>query len=311
MKYSFFILWIFFSVAWQPTLIACDACGCGVSSYYLGIMPQFHNNFVGLRYRQSQYNSHFSNTTQSFTQKETYHITEIWARYYLHPRLQLLAFVPYNLHQQKTSQQTTQLQGIGDVMLLANYQLFNTATTCGIDSIQTKSAFQHNLLIGGGIKLPTARWQYADNDNYQNIPTNFMLGSGSFDMLLNATYTIRYQKWGLSNDISYKINTKNNNDYRFGNRLSGNSSLFYVQPIKKIVLMPHIGFYGEQSGSNLENGDRVRETGGYLLANTLGIDTYIRRFAIGINYQTPLLQQLNSGETVARQKLHLQISYLF
>jgi hypothetical protein len=40
------------------TSFACDICGCGVGSYYLGILPEFNKRFIGLRYQHKSLQTH-------------------------------------------------------------------------------------------------------------------------------------------------------------------------------------------------------------------------------------------------------------
>lgn len=308
MKNKLVILLI--AILLSPThLIACDACGSGVGNYYFGIMPQFHKNFVGLRYRHNSFSSHFSNISQSFANQEIFQTAEIWARYHITPKIQLLAFVPYSYNQQTENIQNRYLNGLNDIALLANYNLINTNVNAITDT--SVRLLNHSLLVGGGIKLPSGKWDYPTDDPNQVANANFQLGSGSVDFMLNAAYTLRYQKWGINTDVSYKINTANANVYRFGNRISGNASLFYVQRLSKIALMPNAGVYVEQSMQSYEKHNIVSETGGYLLANTLGIETYFKRLSVGGNYQIPLAQKLNNGQTVGHNRVSVHFSVLF
>jgi hypothetical protein len=80
---KYFILFVFIFI--ETNLIACDICGCGSGSYYIGLMPQFHKNFVGIRYRYSIFDSHLGHSHHGiFATQETFRTTEIWGRFYPH-----------------------------------------------------------------------------------------------------------------------------------------------------------------------------------------------------------------------------------
>ena len=54
-KYIITILLALFS--WSAVK-ACDICGCGVGSYYLGILPEYNKRFIGLRYQHKNLTTH-------------------------------------------------------------------------------------------------------------------------------------------------------------------------------------------------------------------------------------------------------------
>jgi hypothetical protein len=59
-------------------LRACDICGCGVGSYYLGILPEFKKRFIGLRYQHKGLITHLNATggRSYLTTNETYFFRE-------------------------------------------------------------------------------------------------------------------------------------------------------------------------------------------------------------------------------------------
>lgn len=300
----FVILFLFIS----NSSTACDLCGCGVGNYYLGVMPQFQKNFVGLRYRTASFDSHLggnSNYSSLFATQERFYTAEVWARYYPHPKLQLLAFLPYQWNFQDEKNKTKSISGLSDISLIAQYELLNTTN----DTIS--QTFEHSFFVGGGVKLPTGKSNFNEEDVLQVANPNFQLGTGSTDFLLTTQYTLRYKKAGFTADISYKINTENNENYRFGNRLSGNATLFYVKQLGKLGIMPTVGMYYEQNQKDKRNAKTVFDTGGNLLNAVFGAQLYTGRFMVGLNYHTPLKQNLANHQIKAKDRMMIQMAFLF
>jgi hypothetical protein len=218
--------------------------------------------------------------------------------------VQILAFLPYSFNRQTQSGTTNSLQGLNDVLLMGNYHIFATPT----DTVPR--AWKHNLWAGAGVKLPTGKHSYTEDDLSQVANPNFQLGTGSFDFVLNFVYTLRHKRAGLTIDASYKINTANKDQYLFGNRTNSTISIFYIQKLGNVGIMPYLGVYGEHSQSDLRKKYEVQDTGGYLLANTLGIEAYYKRIALGVNYQRPFQQNMANGHLVANPRLLLHLSFI-
>ncbi|WP_338760453.1 hypothetical protein WAF17_13640 [Bernardetia sp. ABR2-2B] len=287
---------------------ACDLCGCGAGSYYLGVMPQFQKNFVGLRYRSASFDSHLGGTgnySSLFETQERFYTAEVWARFYPTPKLQLLAFLPYQWNFQDENNKTKSLSGMADASVIAQYEILNTTN----DTIS--QTFEHNFFVGGGVKLPTGKSNFDEEDVLQVANPNFQLGTGSTDFLLTSQYTIRYKKLGLTADFSYKINTENSTDYRFGNRVSSNATLFYVKQIGRFGFMPTVGTYYENSQKDKRKEKTVFDTGGNLFNAVLGTQIYTGRFMFGVSYHTPLSQNLANQKIKANDRLMIQTAFLF
>lgn len=286
--------------------LACDLCGCSNSGSFFGILPQGHRGFVGIRYRYGSYNSHLNSLNLS--SREQFRTTELWGRFYPIRRVQVLAFIPYQFNQQtilKTGR-VIPLQGLGDVSALVQYNLLNTFMD---DSVV--HAVNHNLLIGGGVKLATGRYRYDENSLSEVANANFQLGTGSTDWMLNAIYTARYKNWGTNTDVSYRITTTNPNGYRFGNRLNASASIFYLSGQGTRSVMPNAGVFVEQAGHDSNGGEVNKQTGGYTAFLNLGTEVYLRKISFGISYRHPVSQHLSEGELRANDQFSTHVTFLF
>ena len=286
----------------------CDVCGCSLGGSYFGILPQFNKNFIGLRWSQARfhaYMNHQSDYLSEETSNDTYRKLELWGRYYVSKRVQLFAFIPYSFNSMNGSEQVVSTHGLGDITLIGNYLLLNT----GED--KTKR-FKHTWMAGAGIKLPTGHSTLEDNGALVN--PNFQLGTGSTDFLLSTVYTLRYQKAGLSVESGYKMNTRNKNDYLFGNQFHASSQIFYWQNAGAFSFLPNAGVYYEQAAKHKEGQIIQANTGGSSVQLTAGLETYFKSFTMGVNYKHPVSQHYNSdniADITAKDSWSLSLTYNF
>lgn len=286
---------------------ACDICGCGVGGYYSGMLPQYHKNYIGLRWRFSSFSSDMGHEGEGINafSKERFQSLELMGRFYPHRRVQILAFVPLNYNVRVAPTETNQLFGLGDLSVIALYNIYNT-------SFIAEKDLKHNLLAGAGIKVPTGSFQRTDVQGEQLTPS-LQLGTGSVDFLTTVVYTMRYKRWGLNTNATYKINLPNLDTYKFGNQLIVSTTAFLLHKIenKEWGIMPKLGLAFEQATYNLKNGYKRVNTGGHQLTATLGLEVYYKKIQLGINYQQPIWQNLSDGLVQAGPRFSANVNYLF
>lgn len=286
---------------------ACDICGCGVGGYYSGMLPQYHKHFIGLRWRFSHFSSDLGHEGENISafSKEYFHSFEVMGRFYPHRRVQLLAFVPVNYHLRVAPSVNNNLVGLGDISVLALYNIYNT-------SFIGEKTTKHNLLLGGGVKVPTADFQRKDADGTLLTPS-LQLGTGSVDFLINTVYTLRHKRWGVNTNAVYKINLPNKDTYKFGNQLTVSATAFFLHKIegKEWGLMPQLGLVFEHANYNLKYGYKRINTGGNQLVATAGLEIYYKQIQLGLSYQQPTWQNLSAGLVKAGPRFMANINYLF
>ena len=296
----------FFILAFANNSKACDLCGCGAGSdYAFGVLPQYHRNFVGVRYLYRTFDSqHEAGMLQMGNTYERYQTADILARWYVTPRLQLLAALPYQSFARIENTQTQYLQGVGDASILVNYIVWQKT------SLDTSRLLTQKILLGGGVKLPTGNAQNLAENGARN--PNFQVGTGTFDFLANASYQWRYNHWGANTTVAYRYNLSDATGYRFGNSLRANTQFFYWYQAKKWVLLPALGAQYEQNDHDRKTtGFYNEQTGGTAWWATANLDAYYKNWAFGVSYQLPLSQNLNGGLTTASPRLQAQAFYAF
>lgn len=281
---------------------ACDICGGSSGNYFVGPFPWFHKHFAGVRYTFRTFYSVVKDDVTQFS-RDFYQTSEVWGGWKIGDKWQLLAFLPYNINRQASDDGVMKSSAVGDVTILANHNLLG-------NKMGNRNAHKVNqqLWIGAGLKLPTGKFS-ADPDDF--IPSaNNQTGTGSLDLLLNGMYVVRMSNWGVTSNVTYKINRDAHN-YQFGNRFNASAFLYRSMGTSKFTLNPNAGFLYENLQPNKLENIKVEDSGGDALFSSTGLEANFNKFVIGANAQLPISQHLSNGQTTARIRGMLHITYAF
>lgn len=285
----------------------CDACACASQGQQLGILPQYYRHFAGMQYQYSGYqNMHVNGDGSSTLSGQHYNSMQLWGRYYISKGIQLFAFVPYHYNLQNTGNLHTVTQGIGDVSVWANTTLLQTPDT-------SLGSLKQLLLAGAGIKAPTGQYKSIAQLDLEGLP-NMQAGSGSWDFIANANYTLRHNNAGVNLEASYTFTTVTKGDYKYGNRLSSSLTGFYSIRSGNITLLPQAGAVYQYSLHDYQNYTLKwldKQTGGYVLYAMAGLQVYYKQLGLQLNYYLPAAQNFANGNVTARQKANAGVFILF
>lgn len=291
------------------SLFACDICGCGVGSYYIGILPEYNKRFVGLRYQHKTLQTHLGpqGQTTPLSTDETYQSAELWGGWNFGKKFRVLAFVPYNFNQRSSQASSGSKNGLGDIAVMGYYNLFTKSTTV------SSKLLVHSLWLGAGVKAPTGKYEPGERLAVQESPNNFQLGTASTDFTLNAAYDVRLNDLGLNLNANYKINTENKYEYRYGNKLTTNALMYYkFRLFHQLTLAPNAGILYETAAKDVENGKYEMDvSGGHSASFVTGFELAMSKFSFGANYQTIVSQELANQRAKAGNRLMVHFSVPF
>jgi len=283
---------------------ACDICGCSSGGGFTGILPQFQRHFIGMRYTYRSYQTTHPTTDGSkLTSMDRFHTGDLWGRFYLHKRVQLFAVVPLNSFSQTESGSTVRTTGLGDVQIFVNYSIIQTPDS-------SKSVWRHLLMAGGGIKAPTGE-NNAQSRIGERLNQNLQPGTGAWDAIVNAIYTVRYKQWGMNWDANARITTTNNQGFKFGHRVGTSLKFFYWAKYRNWSFLPQVGILADYGMKDKDKGVVIHESGGLNTLATIGTDIYFKRYVAGFTFQQPLQHSLAAGSIQPFQKYSVNVAFLF
>ncbi|HEY0433206.1 MAG TPA: hypothetical protein VGC95_05005, partial [Chitinophagaceae bacterium] len=212
----------------------------------------------------------------------------------------------YNFNHQQSDEGIVDRNGPGDITVVGNYKLFSTmGLTAGGKTVTQQ------LWVGAGLKLPTGRFVIDASDPDIAAIANGQLGSGTTDFILNSMYHLSVANAGFSASASYKINTRNSESYKFGNRLSLNGFGYYSFQFGKFGVAPDLGLLYEHSGASELRSAKIDLTGGYILNGSVGAEFSIGKVAIGANLQLPVSQNFAEHQTKELSRFVGHITFAF
>jgi hypothetical protein len=304
MKKKIIILTLFTLTVKMP--YACDICGCGVGNYYIGILPTFKKNLIGVRYQTSALYSHLQpdGSFSYLTTKERFHIAEILGAVNVGKRFRVMGLIPWNFIARYQDRKQSNKSGLGDMAFLGHYQVLQKRTQFH------EKIHAHALWMGAGMKLPTGKYQDNEKNVQDNLQNSFQLGTGSVDFMLNLMHDFRIMDLGVNTNITYKINTKNKAQYQYGNKFTLNTQFYYkVRSKKGLGIAPNTGIIFESSEKDWNNLQIVDVSGGKSLLGTIGLESTMGNISWGVNWQTPLYQQLALGSVEGKNRLMMHLSF--
>lgn len=278
----------------------CDACGCSASGGGMGFSSMLDNNFVGIRYFMQSYTSRDGIFANSPWIDENFNTIQAWGRIPVTNKIQISALVSYHFNERTLTTGTQNISGMGDMTVLALYTIYETQ--------KDSTVFIHRLNAGGGIKIPTGKFD--EVNNLGTINQSFQLGTGSWDYLLVSEYVIKHKKLGLNTMLNYTFKTENKKEYQYGNQFNYASTLFYLFELKnEAKIAPQLGIAGEVYATNKQHGLDVPNTAGDVLFSKFGIEAGKDRFSIGVNAMLPINQNLSNGNMEANYRWSINVNY--
>ena len=290
-----FYLLVLALIGISVTTFACDICGFGVANYNPFLFPHLSRSFVGLNYQYRLYKTYDDDGAIS---KERYNTFLITGQYGVTKKLQLVALLPYQLNKLYNEKQTKNVSGLGDITLLANYTIW----------AKSMGKIRQTVMAGVGVKLPTGQYNAAATEALDD--QNFQRGTGSVDYLLNGSYRIGYRKWILSTAVSYKYNTTNKDNYRYGDMLTTGATLIYRKDWDGFSVAPYVQVMNEYQMQDADNHVLQDHSGGHMLYTGGGVDMNTRKVAFGVNYQWSPAQNLAEGQINVMPRLSAHISFV-
>jgi len=280
---------------------ACEICGCGVGNFYMGMVPKYGRAFVGVRYRYTNYESQMHHDPSEIS-NDYYKTMELWGGWNISPRWQVMAFVPYQVNKRVMHDGEKNESGLADIFLLSNYRAWS----------HVSNSVNQQFWLGGGVKVPTGQYKVDFNDPENNLgDPNGQTGTGSVDFLVNATHVMSINKWGVNTTLSYKINSVNSDEFKFGNRAFINTLAYYRFGGQSFSVSPVVGAMYERSGSNHFEGVMVEHTGGQALLASTGLEVSARLMSVGFTLQSPVAQDFSDGQTTMKPRGLAHMTFTF
>lgn len=266
------------------------SAGCDMCSMYLGIHPNQTKNSISIRYRFSLYEStlahhHNGENHSSITGTEwrTFQTLETWGQWRVNKKLQLLFMVPFAMNSiENKGLVLDSYNMLGDIQSLARYQIYR--------SDAEDHRFINRVVIGIGVKAPTGSFNKISNEGVWD--PHIQTGTGSWDLIYNIGYLLKYNSWGINEEFLYKQNSSNTLNYRFADRISSNTSIYYSYEHSNFNIIPSVGYLFEYANKDRFNGILQTSTNGRAHYIVPCIDIYYKKLNWNVSYQKVFVEKL-------------------
>lgn len=210
---------------------------------------------------------------------ESFKVIELRGKWFIHSRVELNVIIPFMMTRSRMHGELEKLSGIGDPTLSFGYHLIRPS----------EADVKHRLILGIGIKFPLGKndvvMQDGDRFHFYLQP-----GTGSFDELVYAQYSLGVKKLGFTSSVTAKYNGTNVRHEQLAPSFTMVTNVFYVFKKGTAVILPQVQFYGEHTeGYSVSD---VHQPGSKMsmFLGGIGCDAYFGRLGVHLSAQLPLQQ---------------------
>jgi len=232
------------------------------------------------------------------------------ADYTLSEKIAVGLVMPYVFQSRTTFSEEQASSGIGDVLLVSQYQ----------HAIKKETTLNFSL----GIKLPTGQVSHRGVRGVILSP-DMQSGTGTFDFLIGSNLTkLHFLKKNVTASVGllYRKNTTNNNFgnlenaggrmFKFGDEFLANFTLSHQQIWGTWFAVPYLNINYRTSQANREEGQVSPNSGGHWLGSQLGLQLApVDKFNFKIFGQTPFFQALTGLQITTDYELGIEFNYKF
>ena len=281
----------------------CDVCGGTINSSTGEIIPGLYSHFIGIRSNFQSFDSEHITLfpgENPILSKEWFHNTELFGRYTPHKRVQIMAFLPYNVVYKHEKSEMLTSQGIGDARLFSNFLLF--------DRKNNLTDFEINWFSGLHLKFPTGRYNFKEQEKVHFHP-NMLPGTGSWDFGLQSDIILSKNDHGTMITGNFFIRGKNSRQYLFGNVTSLRAVYFYKKQWKTLSLMLETGLSYVNLAPDIDlrwNEEQVFSQGD-ILSPTIRLNVFYKNWVTQLSANRAIYQNLAKGQTFQNYEVNLSI----
>ncbi len=229
---------------------------------------------------------------------ERYQTVEIRGDFYFKEKWKTTIILPFtNNYQFLDSEKRFRISGISDPVILETRNFY----------LDKKNGLNQKIGVGLGLKLPLG----LTNVNVEGFRPNldFQPGSGAYSGIGYVDYYISNKTWGGFANVNYKLNGRNQDNYRYGYSLNSKITGFWKTNVKKVSFILMTGIYTEFTG--FDESDVVHEdTGGQIIFGNLEWRVGYKQLMLSAEYQPVLCQNMyGNTQLLTRDRINIGLTY--
>ncbi len=180
--------------------------------------------------------------------------------------------------------------GLADFVGMIKYRLFDPV-----------SPRKPEIAFGLGLKIPTGGYAY--EDQYGTLSAGQQIGTGALDIIFSAQYNQGFGRFTVYGDITYRIPTENDREYRFGHEFQMSAKA--MTPFLNDNITPDFGIETRFNARDSFGGDisdpygggAFRDSGGSWIYLTTGIN-FLLRNSISLRFESafPVYEQVKGKQ---------------